>query len=527
MNVNNLSIGKRLGLGFGLLIVLIIIANTLAVLRLNQVGDITTRTVEKDWVKAEAANVINATTRANARRTMELLIATDPQQLVRIKDDINANKKIIDDALTTLEQMVYLPKGRALLATIKEKRGLYVASFTKVRELVEQGQHDEAVRIMTTETLPAIDALQEPITALGSLQKEIVLASSAEANQSIASGRTLMLVLGFLATVLGVVAAYRITRSIVRPMQQAVQVARAVADGNLGSRIQIHAQDETGQLLHALQEMNTSLVRIVSNVRDGTAAMANATSEIAAGNQDLSQRTEEQASALEQTTASLEELTDTVKQNYASGRQANEMASAASEVAIKGGTVVGQLVQTMEDINISSARIADIIGVIDGIAFQTNILALNAAVEAARAGEQGRGFAVVASEVRSLAGRSATAAKEIKNLIETSVANVVDGCKLVEQAGSTMDEIVVSVRRVSDIMGEMSTASRDQSSGIDQINLAMGQMDQVTQGNAALVEEAAASAQALAHQAQQLVATVSVFQLDHTSHLLTLPSPAA
>jgi methyl-accepting chemotaxis protein len=280
--------------------------------------------------------------------------------------------------------------------------------------------------------------------------------------------------------------------------------------------------------LEALQDMNDSLVNIVNQVRGGADSMATATQEIADGNMDLSSRTEEQASALEETAASMEELATTVKQNFESGKHAYALAESAAQVAAKGGTVVSQVVHTMESINVSSRKIADIIGVIDGIAFQTNILALNAAVEAARAGEQGRGFAVVASEVRSLAGRSAEAAKEIKSLIGASVGNVSEGCKLVEQAGSTMDEIVVHVRRVADLMREVTTASQDQTSGIEQVNQAVGQMDQVTQQNAALVEEAAAAAQSLQHQASSLVQVVSVFKLgDRASGAMArmLPAP--
>jgi methyl-accepting chemotaxis protein len=267
-------------------------------------------------------------------------------------------------------------------------------------------------------------------------------------------------------------------------------------------------------LLQALSDMNDSLVRIVTEVRGGADSMATATSQIAAGNMDLSGRTEEQASALEETAASMEELASTVKQNYESGHHAHKLAESAAQVAARGGAVVADVVHTMEAINTSSTKIADIIGVIDGIAFQTNILALNAAVEAARAGEQGRGFAVVASEVRSLAGRSAEAAKEIKALIGASVTNVGTGCRLVEQAGSTMDEIVVGVRRVADLMREVTTASQDQTSGIEQVNQAVGQMDQVTQQNAALVEQAAAAAQSLEHQARGLLEVVSFFKLD-------------
>jgi len=315
--------------------------------------------------------------------------------------------------------------------------------------------------------------------------------------------------------------------TITKPIQDAVHMAKTVAAGDLSSQVALHGRDEVGQLLTALQDMNDSLIHIVHQVRLGADSMATATSEIAAGNMDLSSRTEEQASALEQTAASMEELAETVKKNFESGRHANELADSAAEVAVRGGAVVSKVVHTMEAINTSSSKIADIISLIDGIAFQTNILALNAAVEAARAGEQGRGFAVVASEVRSLAGRSAAAAKEIKDLIGASVANVSEGCKLVEQAGSTMDEIVVGVRRVADLMREVTAASQDQTSGIDQVNQAVGQMDQVTQQNAALVEQAAAAAQSLEQQAQGLLHTVSVFRLGSASPALpALPSPA-
>jgi methyl-accepting chemotaxis protein len=304
-----------------------------------------------------------------------------------------------------------------------------------------------------------------------------------------------------------------ITRSITRPIDQAVRMAQQVAAGDLTGQVQPEGRDEMAQLLEALRTMSEALVRIVGGVRGSSEAISSASSQIAAGNLDLSQRTEEQAASLEQTAASLEQIGATVRQNYEGSQHANQVAAAAADVALRGGTVVSQVVHTMEAINASSRKIADIIGVIDGIAFQTNILALNAAVEAARAGEQGRGFAVVATEVRSLAGRSATAAREIKALIEASVGNVEQGCRLVEQAGSTMDEIVVNVRRVTDIMGELAVASGEQTSGLDQINTAMGQMDQVTQGNAALVEEAAAAAQSLDVQAQALVQAVSVFKL--------------
>ena len=307
---------------------------------------------------------------------------------------------------------------------------------------------------------------------------------------------------------------------------EAVAVAEKVAAGDLGARINVSSTDEPGRVLTALKAMNTSLVGIVSTVRNSSDSIATGSAQIASGNADLSQRTEEQASALEETAASMEQLGSTVKQNADNARQANQLAMSASSVAVKGGEVVSQVVETMKGINDSSKKIADIISVIDGIAFQTNILALNAAVEAARAGEQGRGFAVVASEVRSLAQRSAEAAKEIKSLITASVERVEQGTMLVDQAGVTMDEVVTSIKRVTDIMGEISSASVEQSQGVSQVGEAVSQMDQVTQQNAALVEQSAAAADSLRQQAQQLVAAVAVFKLGSgvASHA---PAPTA
>jgi methyl-accepting chemotaxis protein len=327
-----------------------------------------------------------------------------------------------------------------------------------------------------------------------------------------AAGLLLALVMGFV-----------LVRAITRPLDAAVRFAETIARGELCARIDAASHDEMGKLLAALRRMSESLAGIVGDVRIATHTIGTASREIAAGNQDLSQRTEEQASSLQQTAASMEELTGTVKQNADNAHQASELAASASQVAERGGAVVGQVVTTMSAITASSRRIADIIGVIDGIAFQTNILALNAAVEAARAGEQGRGFAVVAGEVRNLAQRSAAAAKEIKALIEDSVAKVDSGAKLVETAGTTMEEVVSSIRRVTDIMGEITAASREQSAGIEQVNQAVSQMDRVTQQNAALVEEAAAAAESMHQQAQVLAEAVAVFKLAGQEQ----PSPAS
>jgi len=513
MKLTNLPIGRRLGLGFGLLLVLMLIGNGAAVVEFSAAGKANSRIIEQDWVKADAASTIDAAAQANAKRTLELLVSSRPEQQTQIGEAIAKNKKTIDEALLTLEKLVQLPEGKLLLAAIKEKRGQYVQSFTKVAALVGQGQHDEAVQLMNGETLQAIETLQTSIAGLAALQKRIVVASGAKAQQDIALSKQLMGGLVLLGLLIGVAAAVLITRSITHPIAQALRVAQQVAEGDLTGQVQPEGQDEMAQLLEALRMMSASLAQIVGGVRGSSDAISSASGQIAVGNLDLSQRTEEQAASLEQTAASLEQIGAAVRQNYEGSQHANKVAADAANVAVRGGAVVSQVVHTMEAINVSSRKIADIIGVIDGIAFQTNILALNAAVEAARAGDQGRGFAVVATEVRSLAGRSATAAREIKALIEASVGNVEEGCRLVEQAGSTMDEIVVNVRRVTDIMGELAVASGEQTSGLDQINTAMGQMDQVTQGNAALVEEAAAAAQSLDTQAQALVQAVSVFKL--------------
>jgi methyl-accepting chemotaxis protein len=324
---------------------------------------------------------------------------------------------------------------------------------------------------------------------------------------------TISLVLMFVVCGVVVFGSLWVSRSITKPLNTAVEFAQAVAAGDLTKQISVNGKDEVGQLLGAVGEMQTSLTKVLSNVRQNANSVALASAEIAQGNHDLSARTESQASALEETAASMEELSSQVKHNADNARQANQLASQASTVAAKGGEVVGRVVHTMKDINDSSRKIADIISVIDGIAFQTNILALNAAVEAARAGEQGRGFAVVASEVRSLAGRSAEAAKEIKSLINASVENVEQGTALVDEAGTTMTEVVSSIRRVSDLVGEISSASNEQSLGVAQVGEAVTHMDQATQQNAALVEEMAAAASSLKSQAQDLVQAVAVFQL--------------
>ena len=347
-----------------------------------------------------------------------------------------------------------------------------------------------------------------------------------EAQQRYESSRLMICILLATCIGLGLLLATWVARIVSRPLQDAMHVAERVAEGDLTVHIQPAGRDETGRLMGSLKAMNDSLLRIVTQVREGTDTINTASREIASGNLDLSSRTEQQASSLEETASAMEEITSTVKQNADNARQANQLAHSASDVATQGGTVVSQVVETMGAINASSRKIVDIISVIDGIAFQTNILALNAAVEAARAGEQGRGFAVVASEVRTLAQRSAAAAKEIKSLIDDSVAKVDTGSRLVEEAGSTMTEVVASVRRVTDIVGEITAASSEQSNGIEQVNMAITQMDEVTQQNAALVEQAAAAAGSLQDQAGKLAELVSVFKLER-AHVASGAAPAS
>jgi methyl-accepting chemotaxis protein len=517
MKLSNLNVGTRLAMAFGLVLVLMAFLVVVGLTRFGSIGATSAQLVESDWVKAEAASVITATTRANARRTMELLIVNDKNQRERVKQRIEDNKKTITEAIERLDRLVKLPEGKALLAKIKDQRKVFVASMGRVAALVDETDYSEARNLMLSETLPALDTLQGSVDALNALQKKVVEQSGAEVIETVRFSQLLFIGIGIGALLAGIAFAVMLSRSITRPLNHAVDIARTVASGDLTSRIEVKTKDETGRLLQALKDMNDSLVRIVAQVRTGTDTIAGASTQIAAGNLDLSSRTEEQASTLEETASSMEELTSTVKQNADNARQADQLAQSASEVANRGGMVVSQVVETMGSINESSKKISDIISVIDGIAFQTNILALNAAVEAARAGEQGRGFAVVATEVRNLAQRSAAAAKEIKSLIDDSVEKVAAGTKLVDQAGATMSEIVGSVQRVTDIMAEITAASDEQSAGIEQINLAITQMDEVTQQNASLVEEAAAAADAMQDQARGLQQVVGTFRIDSSA----------
>ncbi|MBJ7308657.1 MCP four helix bundle domain-containing protein [Rugamonas sp. CCM 8940] len=514
MNIGNWTIGRRLGAGFGLVLLLTAALIAFALLRLDSIGAASDRMIEKDWVKAEALNEISSGTRANARRTLELFLQTEPLQVKRIHADIEANKLAINGAVATLERLLYKEQAKLLLQRFKQERRNYVASFGQVeRELADQ-RRDAARARMLDETLPALDRLQGSVHEMALLQRQLVNAGGVEVRGDIGSARRLMLGFGVLALLFGGALAWWITRSITAPLRAAIEVARSVADGDLSSRIEAGGGDETGQLLLALQDMNAGLVDIVGRVRGGSESIASAAGQIASGNADLSARTERQAGSLEETASSMEQLTVAVRNNADHANRASALARGALEVTKEGGAAVGQVVDTMATINASARKIVDIIGVIDGIAFQTNILALNAAVEAARAGEQGRGFAVVATEVRTLAQRSAAAAKEIKTLIDDSVRQADAGNAQVEKAGATMRQIVSSIDSVSAVIDEISTAGQEQSAGIEQINRAIIEMDGVTQQNAALVEQAAAASAALLEQAKGLTRAVSVFRLE-------------
>ncbi|SDA77984.1 MULTISPECIES: methyl-accepting chemotaxis protein [unclassified Janthinobacterium] len=434
------------------------------------------------------------------------------------KDTLVRAEQFLEASNTAWKRYLALPQSaeeKSMSDDTDKKRGEYINNgLLALDKALRDGKIEQADALMMTGLSPLSRALEASVETLTKYQ-----ASSAEKmyvdSQARYHTQVTMAIIGMVVgALLIIISSILLLRAIFGPLDQALRHFGAISDGNLANDIVITRHDEMGALLTGLKQMQERLSTTVRGVRDGSGAIATASNEIASGNLDLSSRTEQQASSLEETASSLEELTSTVKQNSDNARQANQLAVSASDVAVKGGALVAQVVDTMGTISESSKKIADIIGVIDGIAFQTNILALNAAVEAARAGEQGRGFAVVATEVRNLAHRSASAAKDIKVLIEASVRNVGNGSELVTQTGTTMDEIVSSIRRVTDIMAEISAAGREQELGIGQINQAVAEMDTVTQQNAALVEEAAAASESMQEQAAALAEMVSIFKLD-------------
>ena len=510
--LSNLPVGLRLGLSFGAILVITALIAAMGMWRISSLQmaseRVATQEIEQQTLVEDWASDI----RLNWVRTEAFLKPVDPAYMEKLTADTQATAKKTQEKVRRIEALVQSDKGRSQLAAIAQASKAYDDKVAEIRELHRGGEPnvptmvDKDLRPLADQYLKSLDVLRRTMAAQ-------LAQGQQEASSLAKASRMLLGIATLVAVALGALLAWMVTRSIVQPVLRGKQAAERIADGDLTHPIAAQGTDEAAQLLQALAAMQQRLATIVGNVRLGAEGVAAASAEIASGNNDLSARTEQQAGALEETAASMEELGSTVRLNADNARTANQLAMTASSVAVQGGDVVAEVVETMKGINASSNKIADIISVIDGIAFQTNILALNAAVEAARAGEQGRGFAVVATEVRSLAQRSSEAAKEIKALIGNSAEQVKAGTHLAHEAGTTMQAVVDSVLRVSTMIEEISQASREQTDGIEQINQAVSQMDQGTQQNAALVEQAAAAAASLQQQAQELTQVVATFQL--------------
>ncbi|MFZ4873998.1 methyl-accepting chemotaxis protein [Janthinobacterium sp. Mn2066] len=515
--LSHLRIGSRLAAGFALVLLLSVISTAYALFSAHANAEATRQMMQKPLAKERLVSDWYVLIYSAIARTSMITRSTDETLATVFAEPIAESTRQGGELLKKIEELLDSDEEKAIFKASIAERVKYQDAKTLVMNARKAGDPAKAEAIYRDSFAPAATSYQANVKALLAQQRKAIDATAKSIEAANGRSFTLLLLLCALAVALGSLCAWLITHSITKPLKTAVKVAETVAQGDLRTNFEPPARDEIGDLMRALHGMNEALRKVVSEVQAGTGAIATASGQIAAGNTDLSARTEQQASSLEETASSMEELTSTVKQNADNARQANQMAVTASGVAERGGSIVSQVVDTMGAIDAASTKIVDIIGVIDGIAFQTNILALNAAVEAARAGEQGRGFAVVATEVRNLAQRSAAAAREIKALIGDSVEQVNNGTRLVQQAGTTMGDVVDSVRRVTDIMAEITAASAEQSAGIDQVNQAIAQMDQVTQQNAALVEEAAAAAESLQDQATRLAQVAAGFQLEHTT----------
>jgi methyl-accepting chemotaxis protein len=520
MNITTLTVRTRLTLGFGVVCFLLLAIAAVGMFSMSKL-DLGLDDIASDKTpKVISSMTVITQIDAIAIALRGMMLTDDVADRERSVGIILKAREVIAKETDFLKEVTHSPDGKNQLAQVMVHRAQYLEGQVALIALITADKPAEAKAYLNEKLRPVLGAYKAATTAMIDRAKAQVVEAKHAADTTYEQARAILLALVAVAFALAAFIGWAIARSILNELggepKVAADLARAVAQGDFTQSPSIDKRNADSLMSHLLA-MQGSLSSVVTNVRQGSESVATASSEIAQGNHDLSARTESQASALEETAASMEELSSTVKQNADSARQANQLAASASVVAIKGGEVVSQVVDTMKDINESSRKISDIISVIDGIAFQTNILALNAAVEAARAGDQGRGFAVVASEVRSLAGRSAEAAKEIKVLINASVERVEKGSVLVDEAGATMTEVVGSIRRVTDIMGEISAASSEQALGVAQIGEAVSQMDQVTQQNAALVEEMAAAASSLKSQAQELVAVVAVFKLGNES----------
>lgn len=531
--MRNMKVSTRLMAGFGLLTALLLAVAAIAFYGLSQLNGQLDAIARVNNSEARLANELRASIEERAIAVRNLALLTDAQDMAKEAERISKQEQIYADAYQKLSRMFADEPGttdreRALIAALKQDEAAALPPLRKAAQLGLSNDMAGATRELLQNARPPQQTWLARAVELADFEDQLNEQARQEAIATYSTVRVLIAAIVTGSVFLGVVTAILITRSILRQLggepALAQSVAAEIADGNLMIDLHLTPGDSTS-LMASLEAMRARLTSIVHGIKTSAESISVAAGEVAQGNVDLSQRTEEQAASLEETAASMEELTSTVKQNTDNARQGSTLAVTASQTALSGGEVVRQVVGTMEDITSSSHKVAEIISVIEGIAFQTNILALNAAVEAARAGEQGRGFAVVAGEVRTLAQRSAVAAKEIKELIETSVSHVAAGSQLVSNAGTTMDEIVRSVKRVTDIMGEIASASAEQSTGIEQVNVAVTQMDEVTQQNAALVEQATAAAQSMADQAESLRAAVSIFRIDARPQPALAPTP--
>ena len=507
------SIGQRLAVVLGLVLLIAFLGSGIGYWALHRVAAETKDMFEKSLVSERIATDWYRNITNGVNRTSAIAVSADPQLAQFFAANAAESTKQSSELQKRLEVLMAAPDERALFDKLSQARKAYLSTRDAVTQAKKAGDNDKARQTFDAEFTPAAAAFQDAIKNVVQDQRDKLDAAAQRVDATNHQAQWALVVFGVCALIVGGTLSVWLQRSITRPLREAANVAEAIARFDLSSKITPQSDDETGQLLRALQSMQTSLTRLITSVQQSTDSIGTASSEIASGNMDLSSRTEQTASNLQQAAASMMQLSGTVRQTADSAATANQLATSAAAVAQRGGQVVSQVVATMDEISASSRRIGDIIGTIDGIAFQTNILALNAAVEAARAGEQGRGFAVVASEVRSLAQRSAEAAREIKGLIGASVERVESGSRLVQDAGSTMGEIVASVQRVTDIIGEITAATQEQREGIDQINVAVTHLDQMTQQNAALVEEAASAAESLKDQSVRLSGEVGVFRL--------------
>ncbi|MFD2295066.1 methyl-accepting chemotaxis protein [Massilia sp. GCM10020059] len=522
-----MNIGQRLAIGFGIVIALLVMLAALSYQRIASLNKEVEAMVQDRFPKTVAANQVKADVSEATRSMLSVLVMSDPDQVRKELANVEARNASAAAAITALSDSTHDARGKEILKEIALVRAKFLPAQAAFIKLVNDDLKDDAMVKFMFSLRPQQAKYFAQIDHFIAYQEGVMARAGAEAAAVSNRTQTLILILAAVAAAISVGIAVITTRGITGPLSYAVRVARRVAEGDLTSVIKVNSRDEMGQMLEALNHMNASLVKIVGDVRLGTESISSASGQIASGNLDLSSRTEQQAAALGETSGAMRALTDTVQQNADNARQANQLAAKASEVAVRGGKVVSNVVVTMSSITDSSKKIVDIIAVIDGIAFQTNILALNAAVEAARAGEQGRGFAVVASEVRNLAQRSAAAAKEIKSLIGDSVDKVRDGSTLVEQAGATMQEVVASVRQVTDIMAEITAASQEQSTGIAEVKQTILEMDETTQQNAALVEEAAAAAASMQEQAANLARVVSIFKVEAGTAQAAISAPVS